>query len=643
MNLSYFILLPLLGAILNGTIALVSAARKKEEPRALVSLIGVGVVTLSFALAIPLALKFFSGRAEPVVSSLYSWMAVGNFKVDFALSLDRLSLVLLLVVTGVGFLIHLYSVGYMKKEAGFAKYFAYLNLFVASMLILVLGENLLLMFMGWEGVGLCSYLLIGFWFEDEAKAKAGKKAFIVNRIGDFGFLLGIFAVIALLLPQVSSGESLLSFSYMQSHAQNFELFAGAIALLFLIGAMGKSAQIPLYVWLPDAMAGPTPVSALIHAATMVTAGVYMIARMHFLYDLAPGTLQFIAAIGAVTALFAASIGLVQRDIKKVLAYSTVSQLGFMFLAMGVGAYATGIFHLMTHAFFKACLFLGSGSVIHGMGGEQDIRKMGGLRKAMPLTFWTFLIATIAIAGFPPLAAFFSKDEILWEAFHRGHPVLASLGFIAALMTSFYMFRLTFLTFFGEFRGTEEQKSHLHESPASMTLPLIVLAILSIVGGWVGIPHLLGGHAYFQNFLGLGHGVVPVTEADHVWEIGLMGLSVGLALLGLLLAYFFCLKDPSLAEGLAKRFPRLYRVLLNKYYVDEIYDAVIVNSIKGVSETVLNKTVDQKFIDKVLVMGSAKTVKNFGRVFNWLQSGQVSVYAFYFLAVISLAVFYLVFG
>ncbi|MCB1213888.1 MAG: NADH-quinone oxidoreductase subunit L [Deltaproteobacteria bacterium] len=649
MNLIYFILLPLLGAILNGSIALISAGRKKEEPRALVSAIALGVMLVAFALAIPLALDFFSGRTDPILSSLFSWITVGNFKVDFALSLDRLSVVLLLIITGVGSLIHLYSVGYMKGEAGYAKYFAYLNLFVASMLVLVLGENLLMMFLGWEGVGLCSYLLIGFWFEDEAKAKAGKKAFIVNRVGDFGFLLGIFLLISFFLPEAKEGVSILSFSYLKTyihelgHAHVIFIPAGIIGLCFFIGAMGKSAQIPLYVWLPDAMAGPTPVSALIHAATMVTAGVYMIARMHFLYDLAPWVLQFIGAIGAITALFAASIGLVQRDIKKVLAYSTVSQLGFMFLAMGVGAYATGVFHLMTHAFFKACLFLGSGSVIHAMGGEQDIRRMGGLRKSMPITFWTFLIATLAIAGFPPLSAFFSKDEILWEAFHRGHSLLAGLGFLAALMTSFYMFRLTFLTFFGDFRGTEEQKHHLHESPWTMTLPLIVLAILSTVGGWVGIPHLLGGHAQFQNFLGLGHGSLEVTASDHLWELSLMVLSVGLALLGMLLAYVFYIKNQSYAECLARRFPRLYRLLLNKYYVDEIYDALIVNPIKGISETFFSKTVDQKFINQVLVEGSAKTVKNLGRVLNWLQSGQVSVYAFYFLAVISVAVFYLVFS
>ncbi len=629
MQLSGILLWPLLGAILNGTFALVGAKRKRPVPRLWVNIFGVGLPILALAWSVSAGLPFIFAEPEPLRENLFSWMTVGNFRVDGGLLLDQISVLMILIVTGVGSLIHLYSTGYMKDDPAYAKYFAYLNLFLTSMLILVLGDNLLMMFLGWEGVGLCSYLLIGFWFEDPAKAAAGKKAFVVNRIGDFGFLIGIFWVISLLMPHVGDQASPLNFEFMQ---QNAGLLAGSATLItafFFIGAMGKSAQIPLYVWLPDAMAGPTPVSALIHAATMVTAGIYMIARLSFLFDLAPQTLQFVAVIGMVTAFFAATIALVQNDIKKVLAYSTVSQLGYMFLAMGIGSYSTGMFHLMTHAFFKACLFLGAGSVIHAMHHEQDIRHMGGLRRFMPVTAWTFVIATLAISGIPPFAGFFSKDEILWETFHRGHTILGVLGVLTALLTSFYMWRLTFLTFFGKCRASSEAQEHVHESPFSMTSVLILLATLSAVGGFLGVPHILGGHHYLRDWLGLGQHPAQDAHADRL-EMMLMALSVGGALLSATTAYLFYLKKPQWPRRLAASFQGIYRLWLNKYYVDEVYDATVVQPVKRSSESFFYGLIDRLLIDGVLINGSGRFLAFMGSLVSRLQGGRVNAYAFYFL-------------
>lgn len=642
MVLSWIILLPLIGALLNGIYALWVARYGKKPNRAWVNLVGVGLPWASFAWALYLSLPLLQGQSTPLTETFFSWMAVSKFQVSFSFFLDNISVLMTLIVTGVGSLIHLYSTGYMKEDPGYAKYFAYLNLFLASMLLLVLGDNLLVMFVGWEGVGLCSYLLIGFWFDDAAKAAAGKKAFVVNRIGDFGFLLGIFTVMALLLPRATLGSEVLSFQWMQANASVLAPAATLITLFFFIGAMGKSAQIPLYVWLPDAMAGPTPVSALIHAATMVTAGIYMIARMGFLFDLAPATLEFVAIIGGVTALFAATIAIVQNDIKKVLAYSTVSQLGYMFLAMGVGSYETGLFHLMTHAFFKACLFLGSGSVIHAMHHEQDIRKMGGLKKYMPITAWTFVIATLAISGIPPFAGFFSKDEILWETFHRGHTVLGMIGAFTAVLTSFYMWRLTALTFFGKSRASEEVQSHVHESPWSMTSVLMVLAILSTVGGLVGIPHILGGHHYLREWLGLGQHLPQDLAADHM-EMSLMTVSIFNAALAAGFALWLYIKKPDLPARIAQRFRMFYHLLLNKYFVDEFYDAVIVQPIKKSSETIWYGLVDRRFIDGVMVNGSAKTVAWLGSLVSRLQGGLVNRYALYFLFVLTAAVVWILVG
>ncbi|MDX1387194.1 MAG: NADH-quinone oxidoreductase subunit L, partial [bacterium] len=574
MQLSLIILLPLLGALINGAFALGGSIAKRQVPRALVNLFGVGLPFAAFALALNLGIPFIEGKGAAFGESMGTWVLTGSFQVDFGLYWDRLAVLMTLIVTGVGSLIHLYSTGYMKEDPAYAKYFAYLNLFLTAMLLLVLGDNLLMMFLGWEGVGLCSYLLIGFWFEDPAKAYAGKKAFVVNRIGDFGFLIGIFMVGALLLPAVEGSASVLNFGFMQEHSQLLAGSATAIALFLFIGAMGKSAQIPLYVWLPDAMAGPTPVSALIHAATMVTAGIYLVARLFFLFEMTPAVLQFIAVIGGATALFAATIAIVQNDIKKVLAYSTISQLGYMFLAMGVGSYSTGLFHLMTHAFFKACLFLGAGSVIHALHHEQDIRRMGGLRKYLPVTAWTFVVATLAISGIFPFAGFFSKDEIVWEVFHRGHSVLGSMALGTAVLTSFYMWRLTFLTFFGASRLEESAKAHAHESPWNMTSVLVILAALSAVGGLVGVPHILGGHHWLRNWLGLGQQLPQDAQADRL-ELTLMVASVSLALLSAGFAYLLYVKNTQWPRIWAKKFHGIYRLLLNKYYVDEIYDATVV--------------------------------------------------------------------
>ncbi len=559
-----------------------------------------------------------------------TWIASGDFTAQLSFSIDPLSSVMTLVVTGVGFLIHVYSIGYMHGDRGYGRYFAYLNLFMAMMLVLVTGDNLLLLFLGWEGVGLCSYLLIGFWYEDPEKAYAGIKAFVVNRIGDFGFLIGLLLLFWSLGQQ---GVWTIDFTDIARHVHLLSPgVITAVCLLLFMGAMGKSAQFPLYVWLPDAMAGPTPVSALIHAATMVTAGVYMVARMNFLFSASSFAMHWVAWFGAFTALMAATIGICQNDIKKVLAYSTVSQLGYMFVGVGVGAYAAGIFHLMTHAFFKALLFLGAGSVMHAMGGETDIQKMGGLRKKMPATFWTFMIATLAICGIPPLSGFFSKDEILWKAFSSsvGSLWLWLTLWIGAAVTSFYMFRLVFLTFFGKARD-EHLAAHAHESPRVMTIPLILLAVGAAIAGFLGVPESWGlGHNLFERFLEPvvgGHGGTEAAVHAHALEFLLMGLSIGVAGLGLLGAFVLYSARRDLPVRIAKRLPRLYRIVLNKYYVDELYDLLFVRPIRRASERILWKVVDVFVIDDGLVNGSARVIAAAGGILRRMHTGDLQGYAF----------------
>ena len=614
-------LFPLIGTVINGLLG------KKIGNKA-VGFVGCAVVGASFLVSLSIFTQLLNLSPETrfFQKIIYTWIGSGDFNADIGFQIDPLSGIMILVVTGVGFLIHIYSVGYMHNEPGYFRYFAYLNLFTFSMLILVLANNFLLMFVGWEGVGLCSYLLIGFWFEKKSASDAGKKAFIVNRIGDFGFILGVM----LIFSTFRSVEFREVFEKAGTDFTAGDPTITLITILLFIGACGKSAQIPLYVWLPDAMEGPTPVSALIHAATMVTAGVYMVSRCNFLYILAPDSMMLVAIIGAATAIFAASIGLVQNDIKRVLAYSTVSQLGYMFLGCGVGAFTAGIFHLMTHAFFKALLFLGAGSVIHGMGGEQDIWKMGALRKHMPVTFFTFLAGTIAITGLPGFSGFFSKDEILWQAYsgHYGSPWLWLVGAVAAGFTSFYMFRLLFVTFFGGFRGSDEKLHHLHESPAVMTIPLIILAILSVVGGYVGVPHVFGGHNEIVSFLSpvLG-GEQPSPAAGHgggeSLEFILMAVSVGIALIGLVTAYFLYIVKSELPQKISSRFKGIHRVLLNKYYIDEIYDTLFVNPIKNGS-IFLWESFDNRVIDGI-VNGVASFFEGGSSVLRRLQTGVAQSY------------------
>ncbi len=635
--------LPLLGVLLSGALALFaerplllaaagSPAEAKGHPyRKAVALISPGVVGASFVAAL-LCVASLAARAPGdrlFVQFLFPWIEAGSFQAPAAFQLDPLSSVMILVVTGVGFLIHVYSVGYMSHEPAFARFFVYLNLFMFAMLVLVLANNYLLMFVGWEGVGLCSYLLIGFWYEKGSAADAGKKAFVVNRVGDFGFLLAMFLIFwtfgSLSYTEVFARAPILSAAGVLTGA-----LATTITLLMFLGAVGKSAQIPLYVWLPDAMEGPTPVSALIHAATMVTAGVYMIARSSALFLLAPDTMTVVAVIGAATAIFAATIGICQTDIKRVLAYSTVSQLGYMFLACGVGAFTAGIFHLTTHAFFKALLFLGSGSVIHALSGEQDLRKMGGLKGRVPVTFLTMFVGTLAIAGIPGLSGFFSKDEILWQSYSSPHggPVLWAVAAAAAGITAFYMFRLIFLAFFGPSRMDPGVEKHVHESPRTMTVPLAVLAVLAAVGGFLGIPAILGKGLgipnYFERWLSSPHaGAAPHHSAG--LEIGLMALSVGIALCGIWLAHRLYRARPSVPDGIAKRWPVLYDAVRNKYYVDEFYEWAVVKRIVAGAEW-LWQTFDAGFIDGI-VNGVAELVRAAGGRVRRLQSGIVGGYAF----------------
>jgi NADH-quinone oxidoreductase subunit L len=653
LNLWLIPILPLAGAAINGFFG-------KTSSRKAVTTVALFFSGAAFAMALWVAMGF-SSLALPYHEYFAHWIRSGSFSIDFAFYLDQLSLVMLLVVTGVGFLIHVYSVGYMWEDPSYYRFFTYLNLFMFFMLTLVLSANYLMMFIGWEGVGLASYLLIGFWFTKDSAASAGKKAFIVNRIGDFGFLIALFLFIkhfgSLNFDQVF--QSVLPMGAEKSEAG----LLTAIGILLMVGACGKSAQIPLYIWLPDAMEGPTPVSALIHAATMVTAGVYMVSRSHVIFERAPIALTVVAIIGTLTAFFAATIGIAQTDIKKVLAYSTVSQLGYMFMACGVGAFSAGIFHLMTHAFFKGLLFLAAGSVIHAVGGEQDMRKMGGLRKKIPWTFWTMTAGTLAIAGIPGLAGFFSKDEILWRAYQANWAYWL-VGLITAFLTSFYMFRLWFMTFFGEYRGAAEAEhghgSHstadahgghghggIHESPKVMLIPLVILAVLSVVGGYVGVPGSLGGNNRFDKFLGpVFHGSAPQNTQSSAGdekgapekeiegsepktgastELMFTGISVVVALLGFGLAWQLYYRRPDLPDKIAASLPRAYQTLVHKYYVDELYGAIFVKPLINFSTRILWHGVDQKIIDAA-VNDAGDGAKHVSDEVRHMQSGNIRSYA-----------------
>jgi NADH-quinone oxidoreductase subunit L len=618
-------LLPLAGAAINGFFG------KRFSRRAVVA-VALTFCGAAFAMALSIAARF-SSIALPHTETLATWFRSGSFQVDFAFYLDQLSFVMLLVVTGVGFLIHIYSVGYMWEDESFYRFFTYLNLFMFFMLTLVLANNYLVMFIGWEGVGLASYLLIGFWFVKDSAASAGKKAFIVNRVGDFGFLIALFLLIKH-FGTLTFTDVFAKISPLSPETAGAGLLT-SIGLLLMVGAAGKSAQIPLYVWLPDAMEGPTPVSALIHAATMVTAGVYMVSRSHVIFERAPMAMTVVAIIGTLTALFAATIGITQTDIKKVLAYSTVSQLGYMFMGCGVGAFSMGIFHLMTHAFFKGLLFLAAGSVIHAIGGEQDMRKMGGLRTKIPWTFWTMTAGTFAIAGFPPLAGFFSKDAILYNAF-KANWVYWAIGVFTAFLTSFYMFRQWFLTFFGEYRG-EEHDDHghgghdahghggVHESPMVMLVPLVILAILSVCGGWVGSER-------FDKFLSPvlhANAVVQEAPAPHEEQGPSEGLltsvSIAVAVLGLGLAWLLYSKSPELPKKIADALGGFYQTVSHKYYIDEIYAAVIVQPLINGSRRILWQTVDQGVID-ASVNETADGARDVSDAVRHMQSGNIRSYA-----------------
>ena len=640
-HLWIIIALPLLGAAINGLLG-------KNFSKPIVNSVGIGSIALAFLSFAELIREFAQLPAEqiPWVKTYFTWITAGQFRVDFSLQVDQLTIIMLGVVTFVSLLVHIYSTGYMAHEEGYYRFFSYLNLFVFFMLTLVLAANVVLMFVGWEGVGLCSYLLVGFWFLKQSAISAGKKAFITTRIGDFGFTIGIL-LLFWTFKSVDFGAIFKQLVSAQSDAAISTSVLTTICLLLFVGAVGKSAQLPLYVWLPDAMEGPTPVSALIHAATMVTAGVYMVARMNPLFSRAPIALFVVALIGALTAFYAATIGLVQTDIKKVLAYSTVSQLGYMFLGLGVGAYASGVFHLMTHAFFKGLLFLSAGSVIHAMGGDQEMPHMGGLRSKIPITFWCMFIATFAITGIPGFAGFFSKDEIL-EAARSGPNAnvwLWLLGLIGAGFTSFYMFRLIFLTFFGEPRY-DEHKVHVHESPYNMTVPLICLAILSTVGGWVAAPHLVGGTEYFDKFLSPVFAAYAPAQGDAATRIlnpellppgstapsagldllhALTGMPVIIALLGLLLAWWFYIKSPETPKKLAQSVRGLYTLVLRKYYIDELYNAVIVQPLLWISTNVLWHVVDEGAIDGT-VNGVARGLRESGGQVREIQSGNARSYA-----------------
>jgi len=618
-------LLPLVGSAINGLFG-------EKWPNKIVNWVALSSTGLSFACALEAVREFFGSGQALFRKEFFTWIAAGNFRAGFDLQMDQLTVVMVLVVTGVGWLIHIYASGYMAHEGGYYRFFSYLNLFMFFMLILVLAANYVLLFVGWEGVGLSSYLLIGFYFLRKPAADAGKKAFIVNRIGDFGFMLGMFLLFRAF--HTLDFQAIFTSSTLQGWPVEGSGHLGTLTfacLLIFMGACGKSAQLPLYVWLPDAMEGPTPVSALIHAATMVTAGVYVVARSHILFTHAPTAMLVVAIVGCATAFFAATIGLVQTDIKKVLAYSTVSQLGYMFLACGVGAFSAGIFHLMTHAFFKALLFLAAGSVIHAMGGEQDMNRMGGLSKKISWTFGTMLVATMAIAGIPFFSGFFSKDAILLAAFQsdNGGRVLYAFGLLTALLTSFYMFRLIFLTFRGKPRF-DDHKVHVHESPWSMLGPLVVLAVLAFAGGWFALPAFFQGPDYFVNFLAPVLGGHEAVEAAgevtaHQLELILAGVAVSAAVIGLGVAYWLYLKKPGQADELAKSMKPAYTTLLNKYYVDELYAAVVVKPLLWISTNVLWKGVDVAGIDGA-VNGLAEGLTTVGDGVRHTQSGNTRSYA-----------------
>lgn len=599
---------PLIGFLLNGLFG-------KRLSKQLIGGIAVGSVLVSFLYVVAILAKLWP-LTTPYPEHDFTWIQSGFLQVGFDLFVDRLTAVMLLVVTGVGLLIHIYSIGYMRDEDGYHRFFSYLNLFMFFMLLLVLSSNLLLMFVGWEGVGLCSYLLVGYYFTEDFATNAGNKAFIVNRIGDFGFSLAIFLTVVV-FKTLDFGKIAASVSAMPVEATAGTLTA--ITLLLFVGAAGKSAQIPLYVWLPDAMAGPTPVSALIHAATMVTAGVYMVARVSFLYDHTPHAMSVVAVIGLLTAVFAATIGMAQNDIKKVYAYSTISQLGYMFLGVGIGAYSAGIFHLMTHAFFKGLLFLGAGSVIHGLGGEQDLRHMGGLRKAMPITFYTLGVASLAISGFPGFSGFFSKDAILSAAYVHA-PWMFWIGAITAGITAFYVFRAYFLAFFGTYRGHH----HPHESPAVMTFPLIVLAVLAAGGGFINVPHWLSPQ-------------FPLAEQENITP---MIISALCGIIGIIVAWFLYVAQPAMSESLKNAAGSLYTLVANKYYVDEFYQAVIVKPLEGISSVVLWRGVDEGLIDSAAVNGLGRVVRGWGALLRHLQSGYIRNYATWVFAGSLLVIFVL---
>lgn len=609
-NLVYaIVLLPLIGFVINGLFG-------KRLPKALVGGLATLVVFAAFLISVSIFIGF-PADGTPVIVKAFEWFTIGGIQVNFGFQIDQLSLMMMMIVTGIGSLIHLYSIGYMSHDKGFYKFFTYLNLFIFSMLLLVMGSNYLILFIGWEGVGLCSYLLIGFWYENTEYGKAARKAFIMNRIGDLGLLIGIFLI--------ASQTNALDYLSVAQNASKFE-FDGVvimfITLSLFIGAMGKSAQIPLFTWLPDAMAGPTPVSALIHAATMVTAGIYLVVRSNFLYHLSPSTLDFILVIGLATSLIAAFIGLRQNDIKKVLAYSTVSQLGLMFIALGVEAYTSAMFHLMTHAFFKALLFLGAGSVIHAMSGEQDMRFMGGLKSKIPVTYWTFLIGTLAIAGIPPLSGMISKDEILVALWAKS-PIIWGLTLFSAALTGIYMFRLLFLTFFGNFRGTEEQKHHLHESPISMTLPLVVLAVLSVVGGFINLPHFIG-HGEYQN---LAHWLEPLyvygaKHAEVPFNIEMILLAITLVMVA---AVFFIVRYIYVTKNKMAQPEENYkgweRLSAKKLLIEELYNATVVKPVEGLGKgtRMFDKLMDRFF--NFVGFGAVDS----GRAFKKFQNGNVENY------------------
>lgn len=634
------ILFPLAGFLINGIFG------NKIKNEKIIGIIGSSAVGLSFLVSL---FSFFQLLGMPVeersiVVNMFSWLNIGNLKISFGYLVDPLSVVMSMIVTGVGFLIHVYAIGYMHGDKGFWRFFSYLNLFIFAMMNLVLGDNFVVLFLGWEGVGLCSYLLIGFWydrkFEKGTVPQAAKKAFIVNRIGDFGFLLGMF-LIFMTFDSLNFHDVFAKANSLPVSETTFSF----IALFLFIGATGKSAQIPLFVWLPDAMAGPTPVSALIHAATMVTAGVYMVSRTAIIFASAPAIMTLVAVIGLLTAFIAATMGLVQNDIKKVLAYSTVSQLGYMFLAAGVGAFSASIFHVMTHAFFKALLFLGAGSVIHSMHEEQNIQHYGNLKKYMPRTYATFLIAALAISGFPGLSGFFSKDEILWSAFAKGNILFWLIGVLTAMMTAFYMFRLVSLTFFGKERFGHEH--HPHESPSVMTIPLMILAGLSVIGGYVGIPELFSGKYgnKFEQFLkpvyeNAERRIETFGSHTHFEEILLMALSVALALSAIYMAYVIYTRKREIAEKTAELFKGLYTLLFNKYYIDEIYEAAIVKPIQNISEKFLWKIADNKIIDGA-VNGAAAVIEKSSGVIRKMQTGIAQFYAMIMMIGIAVVLFWII--